>query len=588
MFQFTIFSSILFVTTLVNLAVTRLSWQRRKSTGGIYFALGMLAVSLWTFASGLDYAAVTIPLKVFFAQVETLGYNAALALFTAFALVYAGYENWLNRFWVKGLLVLIPVSNSLLAWTNSLHTLYWREFQWSETGNNVLIFEHGAAFPWVVLSSYLQVIVMFASLGLANARGSELSRRQARLLFSALLIPVFGNLIYHLGLPGLEGIDWSSITFSMTGAIFMVALYQTKLLNLVPVARHTLVEQLQDAILVLDASNQLIDYNLAATNLLGIGQKQVGSLVQDVLPDWALGLRSILLVSGRESQNVFFHHEEKRYFDVKVSQLTGRNEQVYGWLIIFRDVSQRFLAEQDMAYQLAEIKLLNESLRQAQAELVEQQRALARLEERQRMGRDMHDSVNQSIHGMMLFSDTLAALLKKGQSEQALGVMERMQASGRQALQEIRLLLFETHSRFSKESLATLVEAVEERLDMVERRAGIYAAIFDKENLTTSLSEDKKENLYWLIIEALNNVLKHSGATRVEIILASKGKDLSLTISDNGEGFNPSQASRGGLGMKTMRERANLLGGQLEVESVQGHGTRIGLAFPMESGDAKN
>ncbi len=581
MFQLTIFSSILFVTTLVNLAVTSLSWQRRETPGGMFFALGMLAVSLWTLASGLDYAATTIPLKLFFAQWETLGYNSALACFTAFSLIYAGYETWLNRLLFKGLLIIIPFLNTSLAWTNPLHNLYWRGFHWSEAGGNVLIFEHGSAFSWVVLTNYLLVIVMLVALWQSTWRGSELSRRQARLLFSALLIPVVGNIFYHLNLPGLEGIDWSSITFSISGLVFLLALYGTRLLDLVPVARHSLVELLEDAILVLDVDNRLIDFNLSARNLLGINEKQVGSPLAEILPEWAAGIRSVLLVSSTRSPSTFLQHETAQYFDVSLSDLLDRRGLLYGRLVVFRDVSQRFRAEQNLAYRLAEIQLLNENLRRAQDDLITQQRALARLEERQRLGRDMHDSVNQSIHGMMLFSDTLMSLLRNGQTEKAMDVVARMQASGRQALQEIRLMLFETHSRFAAEKRMTLAEALEERLNMVERRVGIHVSV-DMKGDAASLPQEISENLYWLAIEALNNALKYAHASHLVIKLQMEKTGLVFEVNDNGQGFDPGQVNSGGVGLRSMQERAALLGGKFNIESSPGQGTSVVVKLKTE------
>ena len=88
-FRLTNFSIILFITTVINFITTYNAWQRRKIKGGLYFALGMMGITLWTLAAGLDYAAVPIPLKVFFAKLEATGYNIALSLLAVFSLVYA-------------------------------------------------------------------------------------------------------------------------------------------------------------------------------------------------------------------------------------------------------------------------------------------------------------------------------------------------------------------------------------------------------------------------------------------------------------------------------------------------------------------
>ena len=111
MFKFTTISIILLITSVVNFFVTLISWQRKKNKSGFYFALGISALTLWTTASGLDYAAVPIPLKVFFAKLEYVGYNSSLVFFVLFTIYYAGYDKWLENKWVVALLWIVPISN---------------------------------------------------------------------------------------------------------------------------------------------------------------------------------------------------------------------------------------------------------------------------------------------------------------------------------------------------------------------------------------------------------------------------------------------------------------------------------------------
>jgi signal transduction histidine kinase len=83
------------------------------------------------------------------------------------------------------------------------------------------------------------------------------------------------------------------------------------------------------------------------------------------------------------------------------------------------------------------------------------------------------------------------------------------------------------------------------------------------------------ENLFWITIEALNNALKHAQTNKVKVFFRCRDKHLEMKIVDNGLGFDPNLSSTGGMGMHTMRERAELLGGQLSVISSPGHGTSV-------------
>ena len=88
---------ILLITTLINFFTTYVSWQRRKNKGGLYIVLAMLGITFWTLSFGLDYAAIPIPLKVFFEKLEYTFYNSIIAILGMFALVYAGYGDWLKK-----------------------------------------------------------------------------------------------------------------------------------------------------------------------------------------------------------------------------------------------------------------------------------------------------------------------------------------------------------------------------------------------------------------------------------------------------------------------------------------------------------
>lgn len=850
-FQLTHISITLFITTFLNLIATFISWQRRKSSGGYYIFLGMLSITIWTLAAGLDYASVPVSLKVFFTKIEYLGYNSALVFLTLFTLVYIGREDWLKKRWVQVIFVFIPVSNILLAWTNELHGLLWSDFLPSEFGNNVVIFVHGPMFAWVAISGYAMILVMVGNLWQASRRGSDVARRQGRWLFLASLVPVLSNLIYLLNIAKFSGVDWSSITFSISAMFFLLALYGTRLLDIVPIARYTIIEQMGDPILVLDFRNQVVDFNLAAKRVFNLAPVRLETAsVHEMMAAWP----GIVDLVSRDQQSASgeslrFQGEDK-VFDIYLTPLLDSREQVYGRLIVFRDITQQFqveqalmaseeryrtvadythdwgywlspdgelqymspsceqitgytpgeflrdpklldtlvlledqsalvahhvlaqgqrnvqhnvdfrirrkdgqvrwishacrhiqkvdgtdlglrvtnrditdrkhmeefnlfraklweyaashsfkdliqmamneicslaespvgfycfteedpktvslhawaprgseileMASQELHYRLDEVglwgqafyqqtsvicndcisftqagmpaihvelvrafvvpvirggqvaalltlgnktsdytqgdielasnlaiitwavgsqKLAEEKLRQAQTQLAEQQSELARSEERQRMARDLHDSVNQSIHSMVLFSETLAATLEKKNYERAGRLIERLQESARQSLKETRLLLYELQSD-SPDEKADLIQDLEARLSTVERRAGIKVQ-FTHDGVLEHCPSEWYTNLYWIVIEALNNALKHAQAREVRVVLHCSVECVELEVSDNGIGFDPDKVGKGGMGLGNMRARAKIMGGTLNIISSPKNGTRV-------------
>ena len=340
MFKFTVIAVTLFITTAINFIATVISWQRKKTKHGLYFAIGMLGVTFWTLAAGFDYSATSIPLKVFFAKFEYIGYHTALVFFAAFALSYAGYEKLLERKLIKTILLIVPISNILLAWTNDWHKWLWSGFTRSEFGNNVVIFEHGPAFLWVSATGYLLLVTILLVLWLASRRGSRFYRRQSRLLFFASLTPLLGNLLYLFQPLEFSGVDWSSISFSVSSLLFLWALYGMRLLDLVPIAREKLIDGLSDGMIVLDRQSRIVDINQPAARIIGaLPEKLIGRNLDEFMP-----LAQSL--SGRPPEQeirteVEIGSVEKLYFDVLVSPLYEDHGNVVGHLIIFRDITGR-------------------------------------------------------------------------------------------------------------------------------------------------------------------------------------------------------------------------------------------------------
>lgn len=574
MFQLTNnLSAILLITTLLNSFTTYISWQRRKNKGGLYIALAMLGIAFWTLSAGVNYAAVPIPLKVFFAKLEYSFYTTTFTFLAMFALAYAGYDDWLKKKPVKAFFWVIPISNILLAWTNDWHGLLWKSFTRSEFGNNTIIFGHGTGYYWSTITAFLLILIIILSLWQAAQTDEELSRKQARLLFIASPLAVVSNVIYLLGSQRLKGVDWAPIICSVMCIIFILVLYGTRLLDLVPIARYTMIEQMSDGVLVLDENNRMVDFNLAAEEIFEINQNHLGKQIKVVMERWPEIIDLFSYESNKSSQVTIIHDDKTKVFDTHLTIFTDNLGNQYGKLIMFSDVTKHHQTEQTLEQRLFDIQELNKNLQESQAQVVAQQRRLAKLEERKRLGRDMHDSVNQSIHSLMLFSETLIALLKKDRVNKAISVAEQIQESGQRALMEIRLLLFETQSEKADET-RDLIVALRERFSFVENRVGVQSDII-LDGALADIPSEWNENLFWITIEALNNALKHAQTNKIKVFFRCSGSRLEVEIVDNGIGFDTTLSNVGGMGMRTMRERAELLGGQLSVTSSRGNGTSV-------------
>lgn len=364
MFILTPFVASLFVSTIVTIVVAYISWQKKTTKTGMYFALGMVALTIWSLASALDYAVFSLSLKIVFAKIEALGYLGAISLFTLTSISFAGNDIWLEKKWFKALFVLIPTSNILLVWTNELHGMIWTGFE--RKANNVVVFNHGPAFDWVVITTYSFIILIFVNLWMAFRQGSSFVRRQALWLALALLFPIITNTMYQFRVGGVEGVDWTSVTFSVSGVIFLYALYGTRFLDIIPIARDKLFNNLSDGMIVLDTQNRIVDINQPAMSALNIPlDSLIGKNLAGVIPFFHALLEQDI---EQEIKSEFeIGNEIKRYFEVRVSPLREGRKILIGRLVFLRDITIRKEAE---SQRNTALKALEES-RQAAEDIFE-------------------------------------------------------------------------------------------------------------------------------------------------------------------------------------------------------------------------
>jgi len=199
------------------------------------------------------------------------------------------------------------------------------------------------------------------------------------------------------------------------------------------------------------------------------------------------------------------------------------------------------------------------------------------IEERQRLARDLHDSVSQSLYGVMLFARAGRDALESNDLETMAIDLARVEENALHAMKEMRLLLFQLQSLSLQQGGLAL--ALTHRFEQVEGRLGIET-VLDIDS-TIQLPPKIEETLYRLASEALNNALKHADATQVGVELVGSEDEIVLTIFDNGRGFDPASADDAvGMGLTNMRFRAEEAGGSLSIESAPGQGVTIRCSIP--------
>ena len=207
-------------------------------------------------------------------------------------------------------------------------------------------------------------------------------------------------------------------------------------------------------------------------------------------------------------------------------------------------------------------------------------RDLAVLEERNRLARELHDSITQALYSLTLFAEAGLRFAQSGDLAQGTHYMGRISETSQQALKEMRLLVYELRPlALEREGL---VGALSQRLDAVERRAGVDPQLLLDEPL--ELPARLEEELYRIAQEALNNALKHAVASSVVVRIATGEGQVEREVEDNGQGFDPAAArNSAGMGLNNICDRAERLGGSAVVTSSPGGGTKVKVKVPLNN-----
>lgn len=203
-------------------------------------------------------------------------------------------------------------------------------------------------------------------------------------------------------------------------------------------------------------------------------------------------------------------------------------------------------------------------------------------EERQRLARDLHDAVTQSIYSASLIAEALPAVWKR-EPDEGLRTLETLRRLVRAALAEMRTLLFELRpATLDAAPLDTLLQRLG---DSLGGQAQIPVDIHVDEDV--SLPRDVKLVFYRVAQEAFSNIGKHARATRVTAVVGAQGGGAMLTVRDDGNGFDPGAVTGDHMGLRIMRERLDRVEASLAVDSAPGRGTTVTVVWPRPGPDGR-
>lgn len=248
-------------------------------------------------------------------------------------------------------------------------------------------------------------------------------------------------------------------------------------------------------------------------------------------------------------------------------------DEIYGGIALYYPQPRQFSEEE---LRLAVAFADQAALAIENARLRQRVKQAAVVEERGRLARELHDSVTQSLYSLTLLAEGWRRIAASGRLENVADTLAELGGIAQQALKEMRLLVHQLRPPLLEKE--GLWGALHQRLAAVEQRAGVEARLLS--DAVIELAPALEEGLYRIAQEALNNALKHAAATSVTVHIRTPANHIELEVSDNGVGFETTMLREGGIGLASMRERAESLGGELTIVSTPGEGTRVTVRLP--------
>ncbi|MDW7657905.1 MAG: histidine kinase N-terminal 7TM domain-containing protein [Bacillota bacterium] len=545
------------ISVVLSIILGIYSWNRRNVPGAKAFAIGCFFAMLWAIGSSLEIAAVDFSTKVFWLKFHALWQIPVVTALSCFFLAYAGF----GRFLTRRNLILLSIPALLiftLMVTNKYHHLIWASFSFDK----FVIAEYGVG-TWIsILYANLLGIVNFLAL-LSLAIRSPRSRWPVALMMlgqiSGRIMYVLDSLYNQVLSPGESVL----IVIGLSCSVYAYALFHFRVLDPIPLARSIVIEQMSDGMLVLDMHGHIVDINPAATVIFDKPASGLcGRSVVEMFPaDSGIEVQpdKIELTKSEISLGL---GPNTHYYSIGLTHLLDKQGEALGSLLLLHDTTGQ---------------------KHSQKLLIEQQRVVATLQEREHLARELHDSIGQVLGYISMQAQAAQKWVMAGNNEKTAPILSRLAEVAQEAHADVRESILSL--RIGMAPQWSFLQALRKYLDHYQTSFNIDTELELPEQMSEDiLNPDVGVQVMRVIQEAMTNASRHGGAHNVKVVFAQENDHVNISITDNGSGFNPAklnQEAGNHFGLMFMRERMAQIGGSVIIKSQLGSGTTVILNVPF-------
>lgn len=580
---------LLIITSGGSLVLAYLTWKRRKAQGASSLSVFMMAIVIWSGFQAATLIANDFYAKAVLSSLRYIGIELAPVAFLGFAWNYANRsKTFIRNQFIRSLL--LPAVFMVFLCTNSIHHLFFTRLYMD---NGILVLDNGPIF-WVNMI-YLYFFIAFSLFLLIKAYRTSISKykAQAAIIMIGGTAAVLANLLYNFGLLPWKYVDITPTAFSLTGLIFFYALFRFRLFEVVPIARGLLVEEMDDAFIVIDNQGRVLDMNKKARQLILSGNKNdedyVGVNIDLVCEGWR-ELAAAIQDDGSEHAHIVYNNPARaQYYDLNKTKIYDKDNNVSGRIIGLRNITnlQEALQAAKEAQETAEhaSKVKGEFLANMSHEIRTPMNAVLGISEMLRS--DQLNQEEQKRYAQMIM-DSAEALMTIIND-----ILDLSKVEAGKLVLDIRAF-----------NLKRLVEEAVETFKMGVSTPDLTINLHMNDEFPQSLLGDAVR-FRQILINLVGNAVKFTHKGSVDIYLKLTGKtnskcNIELVVADTGigipqnklktifESFEQADGSTTrryggtGLGLSIVRSLVELMHGTISVQSQLDHGSTFTINIPME------
>lgn len=543
--------------------------KHRNARGTDYFMISMFLVTFWSLSNAFEMAAMDLPLKLFWANMQYIAYclSPVTLLIMCLDIIELHIVQRKRRII---LLLIIPAITLLLVVTSRWHGLIRYDVHIDYVGEYPVIAKRYGIW-FYVHAAYSYILNFSAMLTLVKAlfHRKSLYRRQTILLLLGICFIVVPNLIYISGFSPLKN-DITPIFFVPAGILMLLAIFNNGMFDLVPMARTAVIEAMEAGVVVTDGQNRVFDMNQAFIKIAKINIADYYLMPIDEICKEIPEIANIVI--DRKMSHADFmitDNDRSKIYEMVLSPLKDKNNYDIGLLGLVYDITDK---------------------KQAQKEFLEHQWKMAVIDERERMIRDLHDNLGQVLGFINFQTQAIKLELSNEGIELVSDKLEQLISAVQNAHADMREYICSNRTSVSVER--DFISSLKNDIESFKQQTGLHVRLdIPEEPIDKEFNSAVMANIQNIIREAMNNIRKHAKANEVRIAIRMKEDFMVISVADNGKGFEEIKndySVKNKFGIDIMKERAALVGGSISIETIPNKGSRIMIYVPRKGGSHLN